>query len=106
MLGLGVDLAALGTPHLSWRRLRNLIDRLPRHSHFRQELDGPAWSVTDSLLDLLLYVQQMAASGGDAKAELLAPQYRTKKPTRPIVPADRMRAELAKWRNGETPDFT
>lgn len=47
----------VGSPELTWRRLRNLIGRLPRESELQVELHGPVpdrWTRTEYMLAALI----------------------------------------------------
>lgn len=45
-----MDLLDLGTERLSWRRFRNLVDRLPVGSQLYRDLHGDGWTATEHLL--------------------------------------------------------
>lgn len=101
-----MDLADLGTRRLSWRRLRNIIKRLPATSSYWSEVNGPGFTVEAQLLDLLLFVTRKVHHGKGREPEPLLPALSPKKLMVASLPAARMREELAKWRNGGMPNFT
>lgn len=82
----GVDLADVGTPGLSWRRLGVLIRHLPRDSATRNETIGEFqdWSradhLTASVIDALLLLSWVTA--GNKKARKPDPVMRPGAPSR------------------------
>lgn len=100
---MGVDLAEIGTPRLSWRRLRNLVARLPRTSQTWQDREGPAWSITDQLLDMHLFVTRMQATAERQRKKVkpFAPEHQPR--PKPVTTRRLSVDELAAWKAGALP---
>lgn len=64
------------------------------------------WPLTDQLLNLLILVQRLSAWDGKGERPELFPMGPAKPKAAPRVDPERMRAELAKWRDGIMPDFS
>jgi len=86
----GLDLVTdLGTPRLTWRRLRVLVERLPRSSALVRETEGSIvdWSTSDYLLARIATTLEWAnwqrgGGKGDKPKPITPPKSKTEEERR------------------------